>query len=310
MLTRRQVLQGGAAMGVGVTGCGSYALAEPWQLDITHYKVTPPNWPSNLKLRTAALADFHFCEPFMSAERARHIVERTNALKCDAVALLGDYAAGTGISRFSRHVPARDWAAALAGLKAPYGVHAVLGNHDWWEDDLAVRMKRAPAAQQALEAVGIPVHNNRAVRFEKNGAAFWIAGIADQWALGLRRLNPGQPGRKRYGYDGFDDLPGTLAQVTDTAPTILLVHEPDIFPNVPSRVSLTLAGHTHGGQVTFMGYAPRVPSRYGRRYLYGHIVEDSRSLVVSGGLGCSGLPVRFGRPPEIVVVELGSDATS
>ena len=98
--------------------------------------------------------------------------------------------------------------------------------------------------------------------------------------------------------------------MTDTAPTILLVHEPDIFPNVPSRVSLTLAGHTHGGQVTFMGYAPRVPSRYGRRYLYGHIVEDGRSLLVSGGLGCSGLPVRFGRPPEIVVVELGSDATS
>ena len=107
---------------------------------------------------------------------------------------------------------------------------------------MAARMKRAPVAQQALEAVGIPVHNNRAVRFEKNGAAFWIAGIADQWALGLRRLNPGQTGRKRYGYDGFDDLPGTLAQVTDTAPTILLVHEPDIFPNVPSRVSLTLAG--------------------------------------------------------------------
>jgi hypothetical protein len=57
-----------------------------------------------------------------------------------------------------------------------------------------------------------------------------------------------------------------------------------------------------------MGYAPIIPSRYGRRYAYGHVEEGERSLVVSGGLGCSGVPVRFGRPPEIVVVEIGSTA--
>jgi hypothetical protein len=51
-----------------------------------------------------------------------------------------------------------------------------------------------------------------------------------------------------------------------------------------------------------------VPSAYGNRYAYGHIVEDDRSLVVSGGLGCSILPVRFGVPPEIVIVELRAKA--
>jgi len=84
---------------------------------------------------------------------------------------------------------------------------------------------------------------------------------------------------------------------------ILMVHEPDIFPEVPARVSLTVAGHTHGGQVTIAGFAPIVPSRYGRRYVYGHIVEEERNLIVSAGLGCSTLPIRFGAPPEIVVID-------
>ena len=105
---------------------------------------------------------------------------------------------------------------------------------------------------------------------------------------------------------GLDDLHGTLAKVTDGSPVILLAHEPDIFPDVPERVSLTLSGHTHGGQVRLFGYSPVVPSRFGNRYAYGHVVEDDRHLIVSGGLGFSILPVRFGVRPEIVSVELGS----
>jgi len=85
-----------------------------------------------------------------------------------------------------------------------------------------------------------------------------------------------------------------------------MAHEPDIFPRVPDRVSLTVAGHTHGGQIRIFGYAPIVPSRFGNRYVYGHVVEQSRNLVVSAGLGCSGVPVRFGAPPEIVMIELAA----
>ena len=107
-------------------------------------------------------------------------------------------------------------------------------------------------------------------------------------------------------YHGLDDLAGTLAQATDDAPIVLMAHEPDIFPDVPDRVALTVCGHTHGGQVRILGYAPYVPSKFGARYIYGHIVEDGRNLIVSGGLGCSGLPVRFGAPPEIVMIELGA----
>jgi predicted MPP superfamily phosphohydrolase len=89
-----------------------------------------------------------------------------------------------------------------------------------------------------------------------------------------------------------------------------MAHEPDIFPQVPRRVAVTLSGHTHGGQVRLLGYAPIVPSKFKDRYVYGHIVEEGRHLVVSGGIGCSGLPVRFGSPPEIVVVELGMNAAA
>ena len=110
---------------------------------------------------------------------------------------------------------------------------------------------------------------------------------------------------KRF-YTGVDDLKATLALVSDDAPIVLMAHEPDIFPEVPDRVALTVSGHTHGGQVRVLGYAPIVPSRYGGRYVYGHIVEGQRNLIVSGGLGCSGIPVRFGSPPEIVTIELAA----
>nr|AAF36815.1 unknown [Rhizobium etli] len=137
------------------------------------------------------------------------------------------------------------------------------------------------------------------VRLEKDGYGFWLAGLEDHVAL--------LPGRKwgRTRMTGLDDLDGTMAQVTDDAPVIQLAHEPDIFPRVPERVSLTLSGHTHGGQIRFFGRSPIVPSRYGDRYAYGHIVEEGRNIIVSGGLGCSIAPVRFGVPPEIVVIDLG-----
>ena len=94
--------------------------------------------------------------------------------------------------------------------------------------------------------------------------------------------------------------------MNDGSPVILLAHEPDIFPDVPKRVSLTLSGHTHGGQIRLFGYSPVVPSRFGNRYAYGHVVEDDRHLIVSGGLGFSILPIRFGVRPEILSIELGS----
>lgn len=303
MISRRKFLKGVLAFSAGTAALGGYAVAEPWRLNVTRYALTPPGWPPGLKLKLAVVADLHACEPWMGEARIRRIVARTNALGADAILLLGDYMAGYRLATLSQAMPKTVWANALAELKAPLGVHAVLGNHDWWHD-IQVQLRRSgpvPAAQ-ALEAAGIPVYENKAVRLAKDGQPFWIAGLGDQWAF-WPRGHRHAPRATRY--EGVDDLPATLAQVTDAAPVILMAHEPDIFPQVAARVALTVSGHTHGGQITFAGYAPIVPSRYGRRYVYGHVVEEGRNLIVSGGLGCSGVPIRFGRPPEIVAIELG-----
>ena len=150
--------------------------------------------------------------------------------------------------------------------------------------------------RRAFEEVGIPCLENRAVLLGEGGARFWIAGLGDQLAHLLGR------GKFR----GEDDLPGTLGQVTTDHPVILLAHEPDIFVKVPPRVCLTLAGHTHGGQIRIPLLWPSfVPSRYGARFAYGHIVEIGRHMIVSGGLGTSFVPVRLGMPPEIVHIDIG-----
>ena len=155
--------------------------------------------------------------------------------------------------------------------------------------------RRRPETERALLAAGIPVLENAAVRLRHEGRDFWLAGLGSMWAFG------GAMGRWR----GVDDLPATLAALADDAPAVLLAHEPDVFPRVPGRVALTLSGHTHGGQVRLPGVPLVVPSNYGARYAHGHVVEGGRDLIVSAGLGTSGLPVRFGVPPEIVLVELG-----
>lgn len=292
MFTRRAFLKTIGLSSLGVFGLGSYAFAfEPrFRLAITPYKLMLPNWPTGGRpLRMAVVADIHACDPWMPLSRVEEIVDVTNSLRPDVTVLLGDFVAGMKQFR-SAIVPAGEWARSLGRLRAPLGVHAILGNHDWWTDAAAVR--------KVLRANDIPVMENDVTLLRRDdGADVWLAGLGDQLAY--------PRGNRRF--DGVDDLPGTLARIPeDGNPIVLLAHEPDIFPRVPARVSLTLSGHTHGGQVAlpFIG-RPIVPSAYGERYAYGHIFEDGRHLIVSGGLGCSTLPVRFGVPPEIVLLEIG-----
>ena len=296
MISRRHFfksLGGLGALGVSTT---AYGFSEPvLQLGVTRYNVSPPRWPSGLQLKIAAIADLHACDPWMSLDRIHTIVERTNALKPDIIVMLGDYVAGH--RHVTRFIPASEWAPVLAGLKAPLGVHAILGNHDWWEDKTVQRDGEGPTnSRRALEAAGIPVYENDVKRLTKDGLPFWLAGLGDQLAyIPARRFRP----VKRI---GVDDLGATLRKVTDDAPLILLAHEPDVARRVPSRVALQLSGHTHGGQVRMLGWSPISPS--GQRLAYGHIRMNC-DVIVSGGLGCSIMPFRIGVPPEIVLVTVG-----
>lgn len=302
-ITRRRFLKliGGGIAGSAAMGAYAFAIEPLYRLSIKNYQITPKNWPLGNRIRIALLADLHACKPWMAEARIAEIVTQTNALKPDLTLLLGDYVSGMRMK--SGEVPARIWASLLGELEAELGVYGILGNHDWWEDERAQRERTGPTiAQIALENVGIPILENKALRLKKDETAFWLAGIGDQLAF-----SPTSHGEV---WTGTDDLEGTLGQVTDDNPVLLMAHEPDIFTRVPDRVSVTVSGHTHGGQVRLFGYSPVVPSRFGNRYAYGHIEENERHLVVSGGLGCSILPVRFGSAPEIVVLELGEKLVS
>ncbi len=313
MISRRRFFQSLGVAFMGTFSAPAYAIGiEPFRLRIQRYFLTPPRWPKDLELTVALIADPHVCDPWMRLEHVRHIVDRTNALKPDIVLLLGDYVADHEWQYDP--IPPQAWADLFGNLSAPLGAHAILGNHDWWDDKEAQLSGTGPTRYgKALINAGIPLYQNRAKRFLKDNRAFWLAGLDDQIALAPNR----KANRRRW--RGLDDLTGTLAQVSDDAPILLMAHEPDIITEVPSRVSLTVCGHTHGGQINCFGYMPAYAKKPGANHAYGHIVETAgttltrhlglpqgpRHLIVSGGLGCSYLPVRFGVPPEITVVHLG-----
>lgn len=288
-LTRRGLIAGAGVVGLAPIATAAYAGAvEPMELVVTRYAVTPPQWPAGRKLTVAVIADLHAGGPDMKLPHIRHIIDTTQMLHADLIVLLGDFNA------WYRHFtwePIADpvWAAELARLHAPLGVWSILGNHDWWHDLAGVRA--------ALAGAHIPVLENSAVLLGAPERRFWLAGLADQLAYPL--------GNARF--RGADDLPATMAQIKTDDPVLLLVHEPDIFPEVSNRVALTLAGHTHGGQIRVpLMWQRYVPSKYGARYAYGHVIENQRHLIVSGGLGTSIIPARLGVPPEIVHVTLGA----
>ena len=247
---------------------------EPRSLVVTELSL--PVEKLSEEVRIVMIADPQPAGPHYPAERIREVMARAAGLEGDIVLLLGDYVSTVGL-RTSFTDPV-DTTRALGLLDAPMGVYAVLGNHDWWWD--------GPRMRKLLQAQGIVVLEDQAVLAQAGAKALWIAGLSD-------------PVTQDY------DLPGTLMQTDAAAPVILLSHTPDVFPDVPARVDLTLAGHTHGGQVYIPGIGrPLVPSRFGDRYAYGHIVEHGQHLYVSSGIGTTILPIRFLTPPELVVITL------
>lgn len=234
----------------------------------------------------------------MPASRLWQAIAAVDSIGADLIAVMGDYVADHAF--VNSRVPMAEVARAVASLCAPLGVFAVIGNHDWRADPVARGRLQGPVryARQLAEA-GVTVLENTGQRIDATGQGLWVLGLGSQ-----RVSRP----RRRGLWQGVDDLAATLSVITDDTPAILLAHEPDIFPEVPARVALTIAGHTHGGQIALGRWTPVVPSRFGARYAWGHIREGGRDLVVSGGLGCSGIPLRLGRRPEITVITLDRDA--
>lgn len=248
---------------------------EPNRLVLHTETIQIENWPAELSgLRIALIGDVHTDKHFINEKKLQRIVELTNAQNPDLIVLLGDY--NTGGLTNPDHVEPEVTAAYLKNLKAPLGVYGVLGNHDWWYDGEKIR--------RALENKGIPILEDEVKQLSWHGKTFWLAGLADLWT------------RPQH-------VEATIAKTPPDATVIALTHNPDIFPNLPERVPLLLAAHTHGGQVNIplLG-TPVVPSRFGSKYTAGHIIENGHHMFVTTGIGTSIMRVRFRVPPEIVIL--------
>jgi predicted MPP superfamily phosphohydrolase len=258
------------------------ALIEPRTLTLKRVTVESAHWTAP-PIMIAVLSDTHTPAPHMDAARLRRIVAATNALAPDLVVLLGDYVSGsTPASDRSARENARiaEGLAAFAGLNGP--VAAVLGENDCYTDCAGFRT--------ALEAAGAVVLWNEAVRID-HGAGVLVIGAGDD--------------------DTGDSDPAAALVDAPLLPAIGLTHSPDNFPDFPAPPRgpvIVLAGQTHCGQVRLpLIGALTVPSIYGLRYACGLVEEVDadgavRRLYVGAGLGTSVLPVRFGAPPEIVLV--------
>lgn len=283
-LSRRRFVAesvGAAALTVGA-GIGAYSIwIAPQRLHVRRYDAPIRDLPPDLDgLTITQLSDTHY-GPFVPLHFLKWVVSEVNALGSDLIVCTGDYAhqtplaIGPGIE-------------VLSALRAPLGVAAVLGNHDYWEG--------REACQAAFRSIGVPLLENASLSLGRSGLGapdsfenrVCLAGVVDLWT----------------------DKPSVSkakAGVPDHVPTILLSHNPDFaeLATNHSRVDLMLSGHTHGGQVRFPGWGtPIVPSRYGQKYAGGWVEGPHWPVVVNRGVGMAVLPLRFRVPPEVCVITL------
>ena len=292
-ITRRAFLRAGCALVAGgaasCLGGSLYStLLEPSWIEVTRVEVRLPGLPGALDwLTVVQLSDFHR-GPHVSAEEVRHSVEMANALEADLIVLTGDYV-------YQKAGYSADCAQELGGLRAGYGVFAVLGNHDVWTgpDEVAGN----------LSGAGIRVLRNEGVPVEIGGVDLWLAGVEDTGYAGTSF------GDFRAIWQATAaELGRTLAGIPAGAPRILLVHNPDFCEMLPEgRVDLIVCGHTHGGQVRlpFIG-PPIVPSCFGRKYAGGLVDGQRAPIYVNRGIGLIAPPVRFNCRPEITVLRLSA----
>jgi predicted MPP superfamily phosphohydrolase len=264
---RRRVLKSLCGVGVGaLTGAGSWGyLYERHQVVTTSREIALERLPPALEgLRIALLTDFHRSRTVPEG-LVRRAVTLAKAAQPDLIVLGGDYVTW-GDRQYVE--PA---AAALEGLAAPYGVHAVLGNHD---DDrampAALTRKGYDVLRDARTSVAV-----RGEQLELIGVRFWTR-------------KAGDIGRLLRGATGFP---------------ILLAHDPRRLTEAAALgLPLVLSGHTHGGQVVLPGVGAFAARKFPTAA--GLTTRDDTTLFVSRGVGTVYVPIRIHCPPEVAILTL------
>lgn len=271
---------------------------EPSRLVITRADVYVKNWNRAFEgMRIVMIADIHGGSNNVDEAKIDRVVEAANAEKADLIVLLGDYVSQQYWDRSKLKMPVSTIAEHLKPLKARYGVYAVLGNHDVWND--------APKITAALRSAGINVLQHQVATIDIGGADLRLLGLRDHTLVDKWNIYSKEARAVVDSSKGTGDI-------------IVLSHSPDMIRlitgkyKVSDHIKLFLAGHTHGGQVwlPLIG-SPIVPSSYGQKYARGHITEEGVEMYVTTGIGTSILPIRFLVPPEITVLTVkGKDSQS
>jgi predicted MPP superfamily phosphohydrolase len=270
---------------------------EPRRLVVNKFDVKVSGLDPGLSgLRIALIADIHGGSNAVDEAKIRQVVDLTNAQNADLIILLGDYVSQAGFgpptNQRELKMPMETVAENLLGLRARYGVYAVLGNHDGWYDDADV--------SRELERVGITVLDEKCATADINGTPLRLLGLKDHMKISSWKLFS-------------EEAIAALSPCGKAGQVFALEHSPDVLPMITGGLSISgdlkmiLAAHTHGGQVwlPILG-APIIPSSYGQKYAYGHVKENGVDMFVTSGIGTSILPFRFMVPPEIVVLTVKS----
>lgn len=257
---------------------------EPNRPQLVRREIALRRWPSRLDGFTIALlSDFHYDRHF-SVHPLKAAIGMVNALNPDLIALTGDFVSIPLLSSNDAEaaVRAAPCAQLVGQLKAPHGLWAVLGNHDFFSDPVEVT--------NALHSQGIPVLANQSVPIERDGARFWLSGVGD--VLG-----------------GQARLETALQPVAPGEATVLLAHEPDYADHVARHpVDLQLSGHSHGGQVRLPFIRPLYLPEMARKYVAGLYQVGPLTVYTNRGLGTIGVPVRLNCPPEITLLTMKRSA--
>ncbi|NLV40364.1 MAG: metallophosphoesterase [Candidatus Hydrogenedentes bacterium] len=258
----------------------AWGVVEGHVCRVRRHELAFPGYPAGAApLRAALLTDFHL-DRLASARRLGRIVDRVNAEAPDIIFLGGDYA-DAKLERLG------DCLRELARLRAPLGVWAVLGNHDY---------THAPArVLSALQQAGITPLENEGFWLDLGGGRIRVGGVADFW----------------HGRPNWEAAAGTAAPGDFF---LLLAHNPDYAETLPpGAVDLVLSGHTHDGQATVLGlWSPfiGIPSTHGQKYRAGRVDNGRTTVLVSGGVGGLVAPMRYFAPPSVEIVTLRPDGQS
>lgn len=276
LASRRHFLRRLTSLAILGTSSAQAGVPGRKRLEVVRVELPAPGLPPALDgLRIAQLSDLHL-EPFTKPEDIQRTVEACNALRPDLIALTGDFVTHSA-------KPAGLLAEMLGQLEAPHGVFACLGNHDFWSG--------APEVERAL--------TERRITLLRNGGRVVPVGKEALHLAGFDSAYVGRPAVART-LDGWNPRHAL----------VMLMHEPDAADGIAAAgvQGVQLSGHTHGGQLVFAGRPPSYlrRARHGKKYLAGRYDVGGLQLYVNRGIGCVGLPLRIGCPPEITEITLRS----